>query len=107
MLVDVFWAIVYLRPLTRHYHKIHAFSRVTCNNCLRGHRLAVLIAKYHAFPKICSELLVVFFKLSMIDWFIGCPSRPGRMAINTGPPTSSFPEIKLFLTRIASPSTDK
>jgi hypothetical protein len=34
MLVDVFWAIVYLRPLTRHYHKIHAFSRVTCNNCL-------------------------------------------------------------------------
>jgi hypothetical protein len=44
-------------------------------------------------------------------WFIGCPSRPWaamqRTAINTGPPASSFPEIKPFLARIASPPTDK
>jgi hypothetical protein len=28
VLVNVFWAIIYLRPLRRHYHKLDAFSRV-------------------------------------------------------------------------------
>jgi hypothetical protein len=31
------------------------------HKCLRGHRLAVGITKYHAFSKIYSELLVVFW----------------------------------------------
>ena len=35
MLVDVFWAIVYLRPSRRHYYELTRFRRVNRGNCLR------------------------------------------------------------------------
>jgi hypothetical protein len=91
MLVDGFRAIVYLRPLRCHYRKLNAYLRVSCNNCLRGHRLAVEIAKYHAFSKICSELLVVFV------WFISqsvsqSVSHKMDSRIST-PPSNPTPDI--------------
>jgi hypothetical protein len=60
MLVDVFRAVVYLGPLGRHYHQLDAFSRVNWRNCPRECKQTIKIAKYDAFSKICSELLVVF-----------------------------------------------
>lgn len=42
-----------------HYRRLTRSGRVICNNCLRGHRFLIQNAKFDAFSKICSELVVV------------------------------------------------
>ena len=61
MLVDVFGAIIDLRPLGRHRDRSNAFARVNWKDYPRGYRSTVKIDKSYAISKICSELVVVFF----------------------------------------------
>lgn len=61
MLVDVLWAIVYLKAIPAPFPPIDAFPRVNRRFWAREYRQTTRSRKRDAFLKMCSELCVVFF----------------------------------------------